>query len=218
MDWQMMDYAKMMEQAKTMDGDEFARRLSAFKTDGIYRIGDQEVDISDLVNRMNSRRKQPEPKRIAVEPPPEETDTDKCRRHKEMQKRIKMTNGRLSYLEHCIRSEKEFPDLTDADALVKFQNEHDELSSQKEHILGELALCLPCPVLDCPENANYARKQNDPPESSAKKHSRPVNRENAKTKKKGDRGFVSPKKKKRLQKVKIFCSHSRDQSACNSAE
>ncbi|GFT44929.1 hypothetical protein TNCV_1129861 [Trichonephila clavipes] len=110
-----------------------------------------------------------------------------------MQKRIKMTNGRLSYLEHCIRSEKEFPDLTDADALVKFQNEHDELSSQKEHILGELALCLPCPVLDCPENAKYARKQNDPPESSAKKHSRPVNRENVKTKK-GDRGFVSPKK------------------------
>ncbi|GFU73146.1 uncharacterized protein TNCV_294321 [Trichonephila clavipes] len=116
MDWQMMDYAKMLEQAKMMDGDEFARRLSAVKTDGIYRIGGQEVDISDLVNRMNSRRKQPEPKRIAVEPPPEETDTDKCRRHKEMQKRIKMTNGRLSYLEHCIRSEKEFPDLTDADA------------------------------------------------------------------------------------------------------
>ncbi|GFW97907.1 nucleic-acid-binding protein from transposon X-element [Trichonephila clavipes] len=121
---------------------------------------------------MNARRKQPEPKRIAVEPPPEETDTDKCRRHQEMQKRIKMTNGRLSYLEHCIRSEKEFPDLTDADALVKFQNEHDELSSQKEHNLGELALCLPCPVLDCPENAKYARKQKRSPRVKCKKSTR----------------------------------------------
>ncbi|GFT39541.1 hypothetical protein TNCV_591681 [Trichonephila clavipes] len=150
-----MDPSQMMEHAKMMDDEEFALRLSAFKTDGIYRIGGQEIDVLDFVNRTNKRRKQPEPKRIAVEPPPEETDTDKCRRHQEMQKRIKMTNGRLSYLEHCIRSEKEFPDLTDADALVKFQNEHDELSSQKEHNLGELALCLPCPVLDCPENTKF---------------------------------------------------------------
>ncbi|GFT82439.1 putative RNA-directed DNA polymerase from transposon BS [Trichonephila clavipes] len=72
-------------------------------------------------------RKQKDPKRKAVEPPPEVTESDKCRRHKEIQKRIKMTNGRLSFLEHCIQSEKEFPDLTDDDALVGFQNEHDEL-------------------------------------------------------------------------------------------
>ncbi|GFX42639.1 nucleic-acid-binding protein from transposon X-element [Trichonephila clavipes] len=40
-----------------------------------------------------------------------------------------------SFLEHCIQSEKEFPDLTDDDTLVGFQNEHDELSSQKEQNL-----------------------------------------------------------------------------------
>ncbi|GFW70241.1 hypothetical protein TNCV_3337591 [Trichonephila clavipes] len=51
-------------------------------------------------------RKQKDPKRKAIEPPPEETDNDKCRRHKEIQKRIKMMNGRLSFLEHCIQSEK----------------------------------------------------------------------------------------------------------------
>ncbi|GFX33242.1 hypothetical protein TNCV_1796151 [Trichonephila clavipes] len=110
----------------------------------------------------DKRRKQKDPKRKAIEPPPEETDNDKCRRHKEIQKRIKMLNGRLSFLEHCIQSEKEFPDLTDDDALVGFQNEHDELSSQKEQKLGELALFLPCPVLDCPENAKNFSKQNDP--------------------------------------------------------
>ncbi|GFY20281.1 hypothetical protein TNCV_209131 [Trichonephila clavipes] len=43
----------------------------------------------------DTRRKQKDPKRKAVEPPPEETDSDKCRRHKEIQKRIKMMNGRL---------------------------------------------------------------------------------------------------------------------------
>ncbi|GFV91284.1 hypothetical protein TNCV_898031 [Trichonephila clavipes] len=87
----------------------------------------------------DKRRKQKDPKRKAVEPPPEETDSDKCRRHQEMQKRIKMTNGRLSFLEHCIRSEKEFPDLTDDDALVGLQKEHEELSAQQEQTLGELA-------------------------------------------------------------------------------
>ncbi|GFW01483.1 nucleic-acid-binding protein from transposon X-element [Trichonephila clavipes] len=124
----------------------------------------------------DTRRKQKDPKRKAVEPPPEETDSDKCRRHKEIQKRIKMMNGRLSFLEHCIRSEKESPDLTDADALVEFQNEHDELSSQKEQKLGELALSLPCPVLDCPGNAKTNKTVND------------------------DRGFVSPKKTAKKQK------------------
>ncbi|GFT55644.1 hypothetical protein TNCV_1059501 [Trichonephila clavipes] len=145
------------------------RRYAPFRGRHSWPARDLPTELDASSIRPNSLyHKQPEPKRIAVEPPPEETDTDKCRRHQEMQKRIKMTNGRLSYLEHCIRSEKEFPDLTDADALVKFQNEHDELSSQKEHNLGELALCLPCPVLDCPENAKSASKQNDPPESSEK--------------------------------------------------
>ncbi|GFU80987.1 nucleic-acid-binding protein from transposon X-element [Trichonephila clavipes] len=140
----------------------------------------------------DKRRKQKDPKKKAVEPPPEETDNDKCRRHKEIQKRIKMMNGRLSFLEHCIQSEKEFPDLTDDDALVGFQNEHDELSSQKEQNLGELALFLPCPVLDCPENTNNSAKQNDPPEPCVKKHLRLKSHDSNKTANDGG-GFVSPK-------------------------
>ncbi|GFU38084.1 nucleic-acid-binding protein from transposon X-element [Trichonephila clavipes] len=141
----------------------------------------------------DKRRKQKDPKKKAVEPPPEETDNDKCRRHKEIQKRIKMMNGRLSFLEHCIQSEKEFPDLTDDDALVGFQNEHDELSSQKKQNLGELALFLPCLVLDCPENAKNFTKQNDPPEPCVKKHLRLKSHDSKKTAN-DDGGFVPPKK------------------------
>ncbi|GFV82647.1 hypothetical protein TNCV_1618761 [Trichonephila clavipes] len=146
----------------------------------------------------DKRRKQKDPKKKAVEPPPEETDNDKCRRHKEIQKRIKMMNGRLSFLEHCIQSEKEFPDLTDDDALVGFQNEHDELSSQKEQNLGELALFLPCPVLDCPENANNSTKQNDPPEPCVKKHLRLKSHDSNKTAN-DDGGFVPQKFAKKLK-------------------
>ncbi|GFW37109.1 hypothetical protein TNCV_5020071 [Trichonephila clavipes] len=147
---------------------------------------------SQPIKGNDKRRKQKDPKRKATEPPPKETDNDKCRRHKEIQKRIKMMNGRLSFLEHCIQSEKEFPDLTDDDALVGFQNEHDELSSQKEQNLGELALFLPCPVLDCPENANNSAKQNDPPEPCVKKHLRLKSHDSNKTAN-DDGGFVSPK-------------------------
>ncbi|GFW22358.1 hypothetical protein TNCV_1431121 [Trichonephila clavipes] len=131
----------------------------------------------------------------AAEPPPEETDNDKCRRHKEIQKRIKMTNGRLSFLEHCIQSEKEFPDLTDDDALIGYQKEHDELSSLKEHELGELALILPCPVLDCPENANNSIKQNDPPEINVRKHSREMSYDSKKIANPNTDGGFTPKKK-----------------------
>ncbi|GFW49920.1 hypothetical protein TNCV_2315021 [Trichonephila clavipes] len=84
----------------------------------------------------DKRRKQKEPKKKAAETPPEETDNDKCRHHKEIQKLIKMMNGRLSFLEHCIKSEKEFSDLTDDDHLIGYLKEHDELSSLKEHKLG----------------------------------------------------------------------------------
>ncbi|GFX42956.1 nucleic-acid-binding protein from transposon X-element [Trichonephila clavipes] len=150
----------------------------------------------------DKRRKQKDPKRKAVEPPPEETDSDKCRRHKEIQKRIKMMNGRLTFLEHCIRSEKEFPDLTDDDALVGFEKEHDELSSQKEQNLGELALFLPCPVLDCPGNAKNSTKQKDPPEPSVKKHSRLESRDSNKTAN-DDSGFVSPKKTAKKLKFSV---------------
>ncbi|GFT35700.1 hypothetical protein TNCV_728901 [Trichonephila clavipes] len=141
----------------------------------------------------DKRHKQKDPKRKAVEPPPEVTESDKCRRHKEIQKHIKMTNGRLSFLEHCIRSEKEFPDLTDDDALVGFQKEHDELSSLKEQDLGELALFLPCPVLECPENAKNSNKRNDPPEPCVKKHLRKTSHDNKKTANNDD-GFVPPQK------------------------
>ncbi|GFV88598.1 phospholipid-transporting ATPase IA [Trichonephila clavipes] len=79
------------------------------------------------------------------------------------------------------------------DALVGFQNEHDELSSQKEQNLGELALFLPCPVLNCLENANNSTKQNDPPEPCVKKHLRQTSHENKKNAN-NDNGFVSPKK------------------------
>ncbi|GFV82547.1 hypothetical protein TNCV_3983371 [Trichonephila clavipes] len=149
----------------------------------------------------DKRRKQKDPKKKAVEPPPEEIVNDKCRRHKEIQKRIKMTNGRLSFLEHCIQSEKEFPDLTDDDALVEFQNEYDELSSQKEQNLGKLALFIPCPVLDCPENAKNSTKRNDPPEPCVKKHSRLMSHDNKKTAN-TDGGFA-PSKKKFAKKPKL---------------
>ncbi|GFS52649.1 hypothetical protein TNCV_45331 [Trichonephila clavipes] len=200
----VLDYHKLQQKDSGSDIQQLliqATKMSALETDQKHRIDYGMPDISFLIRTgRDLRRKQTDPKRIAVEPPPEVTDSDKCRRHQEMQKRIKMANGRLSYLEHCIRSEKEFPDLTDADALVKFQNEHDELSSQKEQKLGELALFLPCPVLDCPGNAKISSKQNDPPESSVKKHSRSENRDTNKTTK-DDRGFVSPK---RLQKKLKF--------------
>ncbi|GFW97368.1 hypothetical protein TNCV_1091421 [Trichonephila clavipes] len=150
----------------------------------------------------DKRRKQKDPKRKAIEPPPEETDSEKCRRHQEMQKRIKMANGRLSFLEHCIRSEKEFPDLTDDDALVGLQKEHEELSAQQEQTLGELALFLPCPVLDCPGNVKNSTKQKDPPEPSVKKHPRLENRDNNKTAN-DDSGFVAPKKTAKKLKFSV---------------
>ncbi|GFW75955.1 hypothetical protein TNCV_3247201 [Trichonephila clavipes] len=165
----------------------------------IYLIPLPMPDFPKYRKENEKRRKQKDPKRKAVEPPPEVTESDKCRRHQEMQKRIKMTNGRLSFLEHCIRSEKEFPDLTDDDALVGLQKEHEELSSQQEQNLGELALFLPCPVLDCPENANNT-KQNDPPEPCVKKHLRLTSHENKKNVN-NDNGFVSPKRP--MKKLKL---------------
>ncbi|GFV35334.1 nucleic-acid-binding protein from transposon X-element [Trichonephila clavipes] len=150
----------------------------------------------------DKRRKQKDPKRKAVEPPREETDSDKCRRHQEMQKRIKMTNGRLSFLEHCIRSEKEFPDLTDDDALVGLQKEHEELSAQQEQTLGELALFLPCPVLDCPGNVKNSTKQKNPPEPSVKKHPRLESRDSNKTAN-DDSGFVAPQKTAKKLKFSV---------------
>ncbi|GFX23141.1 hypothetical protein TNCV_2933051 [Trichonephila clavipes] len=44
--------------------------------------------------------------------------------------------GRLTFLEHCISSEKEFPDLNDDAILVGYQNEYDDLVSLKEQKLA----------------------------------------------------------------------------------
>ncbi|GFV51374.1 nucleic-acid-binding protein from transposon X-element [Trichonephila clavipes] len=46
-------------------------------------------------------------------------------------------NGRLTFLEHCISSEKEFPELTDDANLVDYQKDYDDLVSLKEQKLGE---------------------------------------------------------------------------------
>ncbi|GFT09211.1 hypothetical protein TNCV_4106351 [Trichonephila clavipes] len=78
----------------------------------------------DRKTAQGNDKKQKEPKKKAADPPPEETDKDKCRHHQEIQKFVKMMNGRLSFLEHCIQSEKEFPDLTDDDALVGYQKDY----------------------------------------------------------------------------------------------
>ncbi|GFW58631.1 hypothetical protein TNCV_1579631 [Trichonephila clavipes] len=86
-------------------------------------------------NDKRRKEKRTKKKKRATDPPPKETDNDKCRRHNEIQKFVKMMNGRLSFLEHCIKSKKEFPDLTDDDALVGYQKDYDELSSLKEHKL-----------------------------------------------------------------------------------
>ncbi|GFU44922.1 hypothetical protein TNCV_4234531 [Trichonephila clavipes] len=143
----------------------------------------------------DKRRKQKkEPKKKAIDPTPKETDNDQCRRHKEIQKFVKMMTGRLSFLEHCIKREKEFPDLTDDATLVGYQKDYDELASLKENKLGELALILPCPVLDCPENKNNSSKLNDPPENNAEKHSRQASHDRKKmVNSNTDGGFTAPK-------------------------
>ncbi|GFV61431.1 nucleic-acid-binding protein from transposon X-element [Trichonephila clavipes] len=131
----------------------------------------QSLSCGKAAQGNDKRRKQKDPKRKAVQPPPEETDNDKCRRHKEIQKRIKMTNGRLSFLEHCIQSEKEFPDLTDDDALVL---------DFKMNMMNSL-----------PRRSKTWR--NDPPEPCVKKHLRLTSHDNKKTAN-SDGGFVPPKK------------------------
>ncbi|GFU09017.1 hypothetical protein TNCV_1318871 [Trichonephila clavipes] len=143
----------------------------------------------------DKRRKQKEPKKKATDPPPKETDNDRCRHYKEIQKDVKMMPGRLSFLEHCINSEKEFPNLTDDATLVGYQKYYDHLASLKEHKLGELALILPWPVLDCPENKTNSSNLNDPPENNAQKHSRQASHDSKKTVNSNTNGgFTSPKK------------------------
>ncbi|GFU70261.1 hypothetical protein TNCV_904031 [Trichonephila clavipes] len=76
-----------------------------------------------------------------------------------------------------------------------YQKDYDDLASLKEHKLGELALILPCPVLDCPENKNNSSKLKDPPENNAKKHSRQASHDSKKAVNSNtNSGFTSPKK------------------------
>ncbi|GFX95173.1 hypothetical protein TNCV_847651 [Trichonephila clavipes] len=97
-------------------------------------------------------------------------------------------SGRLTFLEHCTSSKKDFPELSDD---ANYQKDYDSLKEQK---LGELALILPCP-----QNEINSSKLNDPhpPKNNAKKHSRKASQENKKTinstSNKKD-GFTSPKK------------------------
>ncbi|GFV95651.1 uncharacterized protein TNCV_4576521 [Trichonephila clavipes] len=132
----------------------------------------------ELCNAMETQLSQQSPDRNQKRDRKTAQGNDKRRKQKEPKK-----------------SEKEFPDLTDDDALVGYQKDHDELSSLKEHKLGELALFLPCPVLDCPENTNNSIKLNDPPETNAKKHSRQASYDSKKIANPNtDGGFTSPKK------------------------
>ncbi|GFW13509.1 hypothetical protein TNCV_1209751 [Trichonephila clavipes] len=145
------------------------------------------------------RRKQKDSRKKAtgpLYPPPTIPDLDRCRQHKELKKDISMMNGRLAFLEHCIRSEKEFSDLTDDATLAAYQKDYDDLASLKERKTGELALFLPCPVLDFSENLMISNNVNDPPKSNVKKHAKKESQKNRKvnnaTSKSND-GFASPK-------------------------
>ncbi|GFY65958.1 hypothetical protein TNIN_378351 [Trichonephila inaurata madagascariensis] len=89
-----------------------------------------------------------------------------------------MMNGRLAFLEHCIRSEKEFLDLADDATLAAYQKDYDDLVSLKEHKVGELALFLPCPVLDCPDDQITSSNLSDHTKNSVKKHARKASQEN----------------------------------------
>ncbi|GFY59665.1 hypothetical protein TNIN_384001 [Trichonephila inaurata madagascariensis] len=126
-------------------------------------------------------------------PPPTVPGLDKCRQHKELSKDIKMMNGRLAFLEHCIRSEKEFPDLADDTTLATYQSGR---GSRVEHKMGELALFLPCPVLDCPDSQNTSPNSNVHTKNNVKKHARKASKKNRKspnpTPVPSD-GFASPK-------------------------
>ncbi|GFV25816.1 nucleic-acid-binding protein from transposon X-element [Trichonephila clavipes] len=85
--------------------------------------------------------------------------------------------------------------LTYDATLVGYQKDYDDLASLKEHKLGELALILPCPVLDCPENKTNSSSLNDPPENNAKKHSRQASHDSKKAVNSNTNGgFTSPKK------------------------
>ncbi|GFY52365.1 hypothetical protein TNIN_79121 [Trichonephila inaurata madagascariensis] len=156
----------------------------------------------------DKRRRQKDTKKKATgppDPPPKIPDREKCRLHKELQKDISMMCGRHMFLEHCIRSEKDFSDLTDDAPLAGYQKDYDDLVSLKENKLGELALILPCPVLDCPDSVVTPSNLSDSPKTNAKKHARNASQENKKSVKPPSNhndGFTSPKKF--AKKVKLI--------------
>ncbi|GFX13644.1 hypothetical protein TNCV_1921571 [Trichonephila clavipes] len=174
----MAEYKRLNSMKReNMTVDEQSRYLKLKDSIESYKVRQMLAHYETRYTRQTThsndkRRKQKEPKKKAIDPPPKTSNHDRCRHHKEIQKDVKLMTGRLTFLEHCISSEKEFPDLTDNAILVGYQNEYDDLTSLKEQKLGELALVLPCPVLDCPENEINSSKLNDPRKNNAKKHSR----------------------------------------------
>ncbi|GFU90697.1 hypothetical protein TNCV_3089831 [Trichonephila clavipes] len=194
------EYVRLKSNRANMTTEETSLYLALDVAFTMHKIKQEAINPNSRYARQTTqsndkRRKQKEPKKKAVDPPPKETDNDRCRHHKEIQKDVKMMTGRLSFLEHCINSEKEFPDLTDDVTLVGYQKDYDDLASLKEHKLGELALILPCPVLDCSENKISFCNLNDPPENNAKKHSRQVSHDSKKAVNSNTNGGItSPKK------------------------
>ncbi|GFT80933.1 hypothetical protein TNCV_1935271 [Trichonephila clavipes] len=79
--------------------------------------------------------------------------------------------------------------------------------SLKEYKLGELALFLPCPVLDCPDNVTIPSNLNELSKNNAKKHARKASQENKKLIKptsNSNDGFTSLKKY--AKKIKLIDS------------
>ncbi|GFT44830.1 hypothetical protein TNCV_3688681 [Trichonephila clavipes] len=127
------------------------------------------------------RRKQKDLEKSPSDHPPTVPDLDRCRQHKELKKDINMMNGRLAFLEHCICSEKEIPDLTNDATLAAYQKDYDGLVSLKERKVSELVLFLPCPELDCPDNVLNSNNVNDLSKNNVKKHARKASQKNSAT-------------------------------------
>ncbi|GFT18796.1 hypothetical protein TNCV_4710151 [Trichonephila clavipes] len=101
----------------------------------IITMSDMETEPPDGANNKR-QKKQKKNQKKAADPPPEETDNDKCRHHQEIQKLVKMMNGRLSFLEHCFKSEKKFQTSLTMTPSSDTKKRSRRLSSLKEHKLG----------------------------------------------------------------------------------
>ncbi|GFS47312.1 hypothetical protein TNIN_139161 [Trichonephila inaurata madagascariensis] len=63
---------------------------------------------------------------------------DKCREHNDLKKNLIQLKGRLTFMEHCIQTEREqdFPTLTNEATLVSYRKDYDDLVSLVEHTAG----------------------------------------------------------------------------------